>query len=186
MNNYNKYPVQQLKTILRKKLNELKPRPKTNPISKLKKKEVLLLLKQYKINYSAPIEKNNVIKRNVIKSYNDDEQEQFLNKGYDVVNPLKSKGEYFNIKSGKNEVVELFEHQENFLRKFFLSNVTGSIVFHGVGTGKSLTAAVASHYYLSLYPDGHIVFVSPPALILNFVNLKQFGLDEKDKRYSFQ
>ena len=40
MNNYNKYPVKQLKTILRTKLNELKPRPKTGAISKLKKKEV--------------------------------------------------------------------------------------------------------------------------------------------------
>ena len=116
---YSKYPVKQLKTILRMKLNELKPRPKTSAISKLKKKEVLLLLKQYKINYSAPIEKNNVIKRNVIKSYNDEEQADFLNKGYDVVDPLKPKGEYFNIKSGQNEIVELLEHQERFLRKFF-------------------------------------------------------------------
>ena len=86
---YTKYPVKQLKTILRKKLNELKPRPKTNPISKLKKKEVLLLLNEFKIEYFPPIEKNTVVKRNVIKSYNDDEQEQFLNKGYDVINPLK-------------------------------------------------------------------------------------------------
>ena len=137
---------------------------------KAKKEKSTSFIKQYKINYFPQIEKTKVIKRNVIKSYNDDEQEQFLNKGYDVVNPLKSKGEYFNIKSGQNEIVELLEHQERFLRKFILRNVTGSIVFHGVGTGKSLTAAVASHYYFSLYPDGHIVFVSPPALILNFVN----------------
>jgi hypothetical protein len=43
-----------------------------------------------------------------------------------------------------------------------------------------------SFFYLSLNPEGHIVFVSPQALILNFVNaLKQYGLDEKDKRHSF-
>ena len=72
---YAKYPVKQLKTILRKKLNELKPRPKTNPISQLKKKEILFILNQYKISYFPPIEKNTVLKRNVIKSYNDDEQE---------------------------------------------------------------------------------------------------------------
>lgn len=186
MSNYQKYPVKQLKTILRKQLSELKQNPKIGAISKLKKKEVLLLLSKYNITYFPPIEKNAVVKKNIIKSYNEDEQEQFLNKGYNVINPLKSKGEYFNLKSGKNEIVELLEHQEKFLRKFFLSNVSGSIVFHGVGTGKSLTAAAASHYYLSLNPDGHIVFVSPPALILNFINaLKQYGLDEKDKRYSF-
>ena len=92
--------------------------------------------------YFPQIEKSVATKKNVIKSYNDEEQEQFLNKGYDVVNPLKSKGEYFNIKSGQNEIVELLEHQERFLRKFFQSNVTGSIVFHGVGTGKSLTKEV--------------------------------------------
>ena len=39
------------------KLNELKPRPKTGAISKLKKKEVLLLLKQYNIKYFPTIEK---------------------------------------------------------------------------------------------------------------------------------
>ncbi len=57
MNNYNKYPVKQLKTILRKKLNELKPRPKTYPISKLKKKEVLFFLNKFKIAYFPQIEK---------------------------------------------------------------------------------------------------------------------------------
>jgi hypothetical protein len=99
---------------------------------------------------------------------------------------LKSKGEHFNLISGINEIVELLEHQKLFLRKFFSSTVSGSIVLHGVGTGKSLTADVASHYYLSLNPDGHIVFVSPPALILNFINaLKQYGLEEKDKDIVF-
>ena len=150
------------------------------------KKEVITKLKDNEIKYYPPIEKATYNKRIAIKTYNDEEQEQFLNKGYEVIDPLKSKGEYFNIKSGKNEIVELLTHQEKFLRKFFLSNVMGSIVFHGVGTGKSLTAAAASHYYLSLNPNGHIVFVSPPALIANFINaLKQYGLDVKDKRYSF-
>lgn len=179
MNNYNSYTVRQLKQILKEKTN-------IRGFSKLRKKEVIAKLKNNNVNYYPPIEKVTYNKRIAIKTYNDEEQEQFLNKGYEVIDPLKSKGEYFNIKSGKNEIVELLNHQEKFLRKFFLSNVTGSIVFHGVGTGKSLTAAAASHYYLSLNPDGHIVFVSPPALITNFINaLKQYGLDEKDKRYSF-
>jgi hypothetical protein len=54
------------------------------------------------------------------------------------------------------------DHQKKFLRKFFLSNVPGAICYHGVGTGKTITAAVASHYYLSLYEDGNIIFISPP------------------------
>lgn len=187
MPNYNVYPVKQLKTILKSEITKISPLPKvTGGISKLRKNEVITLLNKYNISYYPPIEKQQYNKKLNIKTYNDDEQEHFLNKGYEEINPLKSKGEYLNLKTNEKEIVQLLSHQENFLKKFFLSNVSGSIVFHGVGTGKSLTAAAASHYYLSLNPEGHIVFVSPPALILNFINaLKQYGLDEKDNRYSF-
>ena len=101
--------------------------------------------------------------------------------------PLKSKSEYFNYKTKQKERLSLLEHQKKFLRKFCLSNVSGSVVFHGVGTGKTITAVVASHYYLSLYPDGKVIVISPPALILNFVNgLKQYGLNIDDNRYTFK
>ena len=76
-------------------------------------------MNRYKISYFPPIEKNTVIKRKVIKSFNDEEQEEFLNKGFDVIKPLKSKGEYYHLKSDKNEVVELLDHQEKVLRIFF-------------------------------------------------------------------
>jgi len=49
MSNYLKYPVKQLKTILRLKLKELKQTPKITSISKLKKKEVLFYLRKYDI-----------------------------------------------------------------------------------------------------------------------------------------
>jgi ERCC4-related helicase len=77
--------------------------------------------------------------------------------------------------------------QKKFLRNFVLSNVPGCVVFHGTGTGKTITAAVASHYYLSVNPDGNVFFISPPALILNFVNgLKTYGLNVEDNRYTFK
>ena len=111
---------------------------------------------------------------------------QFLNNGYKVINPLKSKSEYFSYKTKQNERLELLEHQKKFLRKFFLSNVSGCVVFHGVGSGKTITAVVASHYYLSLYPEGEIIVISPPALIFNFLNgIKQYGLNIDDNRYKF-
>jgi hypothetical protein len=44
--------------------------------------------------------------------------------------------------------IELLDHQKKFIRKFLLSNAPGAICYHGVGTGKTITAAVASHYYL--------------------------------------
>jgi hypothetical protein len=65
MSNYIKYPVKQLKTILRKKPNELKPRPKLIPFQRFIKRSYFLLNK-FKISYFPPIEKNTVKKRNVI------------------------------------------------------------------------------------------------------------------------
>lgn len=183
------YIVKQLKNILKQHIsdNDIKVDYKVTTLSK---KEVIKKLYEYDFKIEdlpTPTKstRSRTIKT-VVKQYTDEEQEQFLNKGYEVIDPLKAKGEYFNIKTGKSELVKLLAHQEKFLRKFFLSGVSGSVVFHGVGTGKSLTASVASHYYLSLNPNGNIIFISPPALILNFVNaLKQFGLDEKDKRISY-
>jgi len=186
---YKSYIVKQLKQILKDFLIEKEIKPNFR-ITKLKKAEVItkLIENNYDIkNLPEPIKSlRSKTAKTTVKQYTDEEQEQFLNKGYEVIDPLKAKGEYFNIKTGQKELVKLLAHQEKFLRKFFLSGVSGSIVFHGVGTGKSLTASVASHYYLSLNPNGNIVFISPPALILNFVNaLKQYGLDEKDKRISY-
>ncbi len=57
------------------------------------------------------------------KKYNDDEQQEFLKKSYDIKNPLNSKKEYFNKKSQKHEKLELLEHQKKFIREFLLSNV---------------------------------------------------------------
>ena len=38
-----------------------------------------------------------------------------------------------------------------------------------------------------MYENGHVIFVSPPALILNFINtLNDYGLDIHDTRYSFK
>jgi hypothetical protein len=187
-----KYPVMQLKKMLSTFNRNKKLGIKT--ISKIRKDDVVkyLLYHKYDISNLPEIEKQptrttNILKRFNTKVYNDEEQEQFLNKGYEVKDPLKSKKDYYNTKTSKEERLTLLEHQKKFLRKFFLSNVSGCIVFHGVGTGKTLTAVVASHYYLSLYPEGNVIVISPPALILNFVNgLKQYGLDIEDNMYSFK
>ena len=187
-----KYPVYQLKSILSKHNREKKLGIKL--ISKRRKSDVINYLLYHKYNFNdlpnikkLPAPTRNVLKRFGTKKYNDDEQQEFLKKGYDIKNPLKSKKEYYNKKSQQHEKLELLEHQKKFIRKFLLSNVPGAICFHGVGTGKTITAAVASHYYLSLYENGHIIFISPPALILNFINaLKYYGLNIEDNRYEFK
>ena len=186
-----KYPVFQLKRILK----EIKSKEKLNiKLSKLIKKDVIyyLIKNQQYITNLPDIEKlpkrlANILKRFNTQPYNAQQQEEFLSKGYQVKAPLKAKSEYLNQKTNKQEKITLLDHQSKFLRKFFLSNVSGCIVFHGVGSGKTLTSVVASHYYLSLYPEGNIIVISPPALIVNFVNgLKQYGLNIEDNRYSFK
>jgi hypothetical protein len=187
-----KYPVYQLKSILSQHNRNKKLGIKF--ISKRRKGDVINYLLHHKYNLSdlpnikkLPAPTRNILKRFGTKTYNDDEQQEFLKKGYDIKNPLISKKEYLNKKSNRHEKIELLDHQKKFLRKFFLSNVPGAICYHGVGTGKTITAAVASHYYLSLYEDGNIIFISPPGLIINFVNaLKDYGLNVEDKRYSFK
>ena len=187
-----KYPVYQLKSILSQHNRNKKLGIKL--ISKQRKQDVInyLLHHKYNLNDLPNIKKlqaptRNILKRFNTKVYTEDEQKEFLKKGYDIKNPLISKKEYFNKKSNKSEKIELLDHQKKFIRKFLLSNVPGAICYHGVGTGKTITAAVASHYYLSLYEDGNIIFISPPGLIINFVNaLKDYGLNVEDKRYSFK
>ena len=186
-----KYPVYQLKQILKTINTKEKLKIK---LSKLTKKDIIYYLIKYQNNITSlpdiqklPKRLKNVLQRFNTQPYNEQQQQEFIKTGYKVKAPLKSKGEYLNVKTNKKEQITLLEHQTKFLRKFFLSNVAGSIVFHGVGTGKTITSVVASHYYLSLYPTGNIIVISPPALIINFVNgLKQYGLNIEDNRYSFK
>jgi len=114
-----KYPVMQLKKILSKFNREKKLGIKV--ISKKRKDEVVNYLLYYKYNLSnlPEIEKqqtrtSNILKRFNTKAYNDEEQEQFLNKGYEVKNPLESKKEYYNTKTNKEERLTLLEHQKKF------------------------------------------------------------------------
>jgi tRNA1(Val) A37 N6-methylase TrmN6 len=55
-----------------------------------------------------------------------------------------------------------------------------------VGSGKTLTAVVASYLYLKMYPNNKVIVISPSALLFNFINgMIQFGLDIGDSRYSY-
>ena len=178
------YPVYQLRQILREL--KLEKKFKTEPLAKIRKKDLIRMLIKYEYDLSklpqivkkeAP--SKNVLRKYKVKSYTDEEQEKFTKENYyKVENPLEAKGKYFNIKTSTEEELKLQQHQKHFVQHFFISNTTGSIVFHGVGTGKTITAVVASHYYLELYPEGRVIIISPPSLILNFVEgLKQYGLN---------
>ncbi len=130
------------------------------------------------------------IKAGAVVPYNKKEQKQFLKTNYSTAHPLLSKKlnkvkQKLQYKMKLNIVLK--KHQKNFIVNFINSYFTGGILFHTVGSGKTLTAVAFSHYYLSLYPNKNVCIISPPALLFNFVDaLKEYGLDIRDNRYKFQ
>ena len=130
------------------------------------------------------------IKAGAVVPYNKKEQKQFLKTNYSTGHPLLSKKldkvkQKLQYKMKLNIVLK--KHQKNFIVNFINSYFTGGLLFHTVGSGKTLTAVAFSHYYLSLYPNKNVCIVSPPALLFNFVDaLKEYGLDIRDNRYKFQ
>jgi len=129
-----------------------------------------------------------VLKKFGLKGYTDEQQAEYLDnlkKNERFRNPLKALAEYIN-KQGKLQFTELQPHQVNFIKQFVFSNLQGSIAFHGVGSGKTLTAVVSSYYYLKMYPTHKVLVLSPPSLVYNFANsMVQYGLNVADKRYTF-
>ena len=83
-------------------------------------------------------------------------------------------------------IVNLLEHQKKFLMGFFVGNLRSSIVFHGVGTGKTFTAVATCNMYLQLYPKNKVIFISPPAILYNFIeSLFEYGIDARDPRFTY-
>ena len=146
-------------------------------------------IKDYKIIDKNPIKReSNLLKKAGIKTYSEEHQEQFLqdlNLNERYKNPLEALNEYRN-KEGKIEYLSPQEHQKKFILQFIYSNLKGAIIYHGVGTGKTLTAVISSYYYLKMYPKNKVIVISPSALLFNFVaGLVQYGLDKNDNRYSY-
>ena len=171
-----------------------------NPIKafKSKKKEdIIQLIKKNRINFQSyeipsknPVEKipREVLKKYGVKAYNPEEQTKYLE---DLNNNPKYKNPYVALKTYTNkqalvEETKIMEHQKAFMKQFIYSNLRGCIVFHGVGSGKTLTAVVSSYLYLKTYPQNKVIVISPAGLLYNFLNgMEQYGLDIQDNRYSF-
>ena len=91
-----------------------------------------------------------------------------------------------SLMKGDNTIIKLEEHQKKFLQGFFIGNLRSSILFHGVGTGKTLTAISTARVYLNLYPKNNVIVITPPAVLYNFINsLVAYGIDPRDKRFKF-
>jgi len=161
------------------------------------KKDLIQILKNFNINprmYQI-IQKNPYVPlpRDILKkygktAYKGDQQDEYLNElnmNERYKNPLQALNKYTN-REGNQEYINILNHQKKFITQFCYSNLRGSIAFHGVGSGKTLTAVVASYLYLKIYPNNKVIVISPSSLLFNFINgMQQYGLDISDNRYSF-
>jgi tRNA1(Val) A37 N6-methylase TrmN6 len=186
--------VYQLKYIIEKWLEE-------NPDKIIKgwksasKDKLLDILKNNKIsmsNYNIPQKNPNPPPKavgDVLKKYGrtkntPEQQHTTLLNIENQKNPLHALKKYAS-KEGY-EYITLEKHQKDLIKQFIYSNLRGVVAFHGVGSGKTLTAVVSSYLYLKMYPNNKVIVISPSALLYNFINgMVQFGLDIGDSRYSY-
>lgn len=129
------------------------------------------------------------ISKGRVKPYTADEQNAF-NNYYDEPHPLKSKQldpKKHKIAHASGVNITLQDHQKKFILSFINDFIQGALLFHNVGSGKTLTAVAFSHYYLALHPTHNVTIISPPSLLFNFVQgMQQYGLDIRDNRYKFE
>ena len=117
------------------------------------------------------------------KEYTPAEQEDYWK---NLIEKSKTTSKGISFKENKIVDVNLNTHQIGFMRHFVYNDVPGAIMFHGVGTGKTLTAVGLANFYLMVYPYNKVIIASPPALLDNFAaSLIQFGIDIRDNRYTF-
>ena len=129
-----------------------------------------------------------VLKKHIGKQFTEAEQESYL---LELANdprfqqPLEAR-KLTTTREGKIEYKAMQEHQTKFVKQFVFSHLNGAIAYHGVGSGKTLTAVVCAYYYLKLYPTNSVIVISPSALLFNFINeMKEYGVDPKDNRYKY-
>lgn len=68
----------------------------------------------------------------------------------------------------------------------WLNDNRGIIAVHKVGSGKTLTAVVASQCFLDKNPNDDVIVISPKTLIANFKKeMIQYGVSPDDNRYKF-
>lgn len=186
--------VYQLKDILKQHLIKTNnTEVKKSYVTKLKKIDLINFIKKIKLNISdypdylksSPNSKANV---NILKKYNKaqntkEEQEKFLLDEEKIKeSPLVPRKE----KKENEESLSLQKHQVDFIKQFVYSNLNGAVMFHGVGSGKTLTAVVCAYWYLKLYPKNKVICISPSALLFNFIEgMRQYGVPIEDNRYTF-
>jgi SNF2 family DNA or RNA helicase len=182
---YAPYPVWKITELIKlispneKGLSTMNKGYKINVLSKL--------IEDEKVDETRPIfdyvkvfnEKDYGMRGSKIQPYTEQQQAAYIqNLEYEPLKQKKLDPVKHKIAYNKNLVITIQKHQEDFVVSFLNDHLQGCLLFHSVGSGKTLTAVIFSHYYLTLKPDHNVVIISPPSLLFNFVEaLKQYGLD---------
>jgi hypothetical protein len=190
----NSLKVYQLKDIIKQHLAKNPQIKLETSVYKLNKIGLIGIIKSKKINIdnypnypkSSPSSKanTNILKKYGKSQYNKEDQKTFLIKEEENKNMALIARK---VKRNQDkEPITLQKHQVAFIKQFIYSNLNGAVMFHGVGSGKTLTAVVCAYWYLKLYPNNRVICISPSALLFNFIEgMRQFGVPIRDNRYMF-
>lgn len=80
--------------------------------------------------------------------------------------------------------VELRDYQKNVVR--YMNKHERFLVYHKMGTGKTITAVTVSQCYLDKYPNSKVIIISPASLLDNFrKGMMEYGNIRHKNRYEF-
>ena len=84
----------------------------------------------------------------------------------------------------KRSLLPLRYYQSNVVQ--FMNTHSRLLVYHKMGTGKTLTAVVTSQCFLDAFPHCKVVVISPASLLDNFrKDMKKYGNIRHEKSYEF-
>lgn len=85
---------------------------------------------------------------------------------------MSGKSTKTKIKSATIDAVTITEmkHQKKVMDFIIRSDARGVIVFHSVGSGKTITSLLAAKSVLEKHPDKHVIIATPASLVSNFEN----------------
>ena len=133
--------------------------PETKKLYKMKKDEKVKIISKYVYDNKLPLSHFVYIKpvrearqygisKGVVKAYDDTEQTMF-NSYYDdslMLQQKKLDEKKHKIQYSRNLKIQIQEHQKRFILSFISDSLQGCLLFHSVGSGKTLTSVIFSHY----------------------------------------
>jgi SNF2 family DNA or RNA helicase len=152
-----------------------------------KKKELLEKIKNKKIEQDKKIkEKKKEILKDKKEKIKDKEKKEILKEKEKYEKKLQNMKEQEKLKENciKRSRENLRDYQKNVVS--YLGKNDRLLVYHKMGTGKTLTAVTASQCYLDSFPNRKVIVITPASLIDNFKKgMMQYKFIKHHDRYEF-